>query len=32
MTVNIPLNQALIDRIKEVAKSKKPTELDKKSR
>ena len=31
MTVNIPLNQALIDRIKEVAKSKKPTELDKKA-
>ena len=31
MTVNIPLNQALIDRIKEVSKSPKPTELDKKS-
>ena len=31
MTVNIPLNQALIDRIKEVSKSPKPTELDKKA-
>ena len=31
LTVNIPLNQALIDRIKEVAKSPKPTELDKKA-
>jgi len=31
MTVNIPLNQALIDRIKEVSKSSKPTELDKKA-
>lgn len=31
LTVNIPLNQALIDRIKEVSKSSKPTELDKKA-
>ena len=31
LTVNIPLNQALIDRIKEVSKSPKPTELDKKA-
>ena len=31
MTLNIPLNQAFIDRIKEVAKSPKPTELDKKA-
>ena len=31
LTVNIPLSQALIDRIKEVSKSPKPTELDKKA-
>ena len=31
LTVNIPLNQALINRIKEVSKSSKPTELDKKA-
>lgn len=31
LTVNVPLNQALIDRIKEVSKSPKPTELDKKA-
>ena len=31
MTLNIPLNQAFIDRIKEVTKSPKPTELDKKA-